>query len=49
MAREDDLVATERALGRVRMECDTKCNRAEAVGRPIRPRCACLPLITGVP
>jgi hypothetical protein len=31
MAREDDLVATERTLGRARMECDAECDRAEAV------------------
>jgi hypothetical protein len=31
MARKDNLAATERALGRARMECDTECHRAEAV------------------
>jgi hypothetical protein len=30
MSWEDDLAATERALGRVRMECDIACNRAKA-------------------
>jgi hypothetical protein len=31
MAREDNLVATERTLGRACMECDTECDRVEAV------------------
>jgi hypothetical protein len=31
MAQKDDLAATERTLGRVRMECDAECDRAEAV------------------
>jgi hypothetical protein len=29
--REDDLAATERALGRARMECKAMCDRVEAV------------------
>jgi hypothetical protein len=31
MAREDGLVASKHALGRACMECDGKCDRAEAV------------------
>jgi hypothetical protein len=31
MAREGDLVAIERALGRARMECDVERDWAEAV------------------
>jgi hypothetical protein len=38
MAREDDLVATERALGRACMECDTKCGRVEAVRQDYQAR-----------
>jgi hypothetical protein len=32
-AWEDNLAATELALGRARMECDTECDRAEAIQR----------------
>jgi hypothetical protein len=31
MAQEDDLAATECALGRACMECDTECDKAEAI------------------
>jgi hypothetical protein len=31
MAREDDLVAAERALGRVRMECNIEHDQAKAI------------------
>jgi hypothetical protein len=31
MAREDGLTASERALGRARMECDGECDQAEAI------------------
>jgi hypothetical protein len=33
MAREDDLVATERSRGKAHMECYTECDRAEAIWR----------------
>jgi hypothetical protein len=38
MAREGDQVATERALGRARMECDVERDRAEAVLLDYRAR-----------
>jgi hypothetical protein len=38
MSREDDLVVTERALGRARMECDAKCERVEVVRQDYRAR-----------
>jgi hypothetical protein len=38
IAWEDDLAATERALGRARMECDAECDRAEAVQWDYRAR-----------
>jgi hypothetical protein len=38
MAWEDDLATTERALGKVCMECDAKCNRAEAVQQDYRAK-----------
>jgi hypothetical protein len=38
MAQEDDLAATKRALGRTHMECDTECNRAEAIWQDNRAR-----------
>jgi hypothetical protein len=38
MPREDDLAATEHALGRARMECDAECDRAEAGRWDYRPR-----------
>jgi hypothetical protein len=38
MAREDDLAATERALGKACMECDAKCDRAEAVQQDYRAK-----------
>jgi hypothetical protein len=31
MVWEDGLVASERTLGRARMECDDECDRAEAI------------------
>jgi hypothetical protein len=31
MAWEDDLAATERALGRGRMDCDVECKSVESV------------------
>jgi hypothetical protein len=31
MARENDLVATKRVVGRVHMECNAECDRAKAV------------------
>jgi hypothetical protein len=31
MAQEDDLVASEHAPGRARMECDAECDQNEAV------------------
>jgi hypothetical protein len=38
MARGDKLVATEHALGRVHMECDAECDRAEAIRQDYRAR-----------
>jgi hypothetical protein len=37
-AREDDLVASECTLGTVRVECDTKCDRAEAIRQDYQAR-----------
>jgi hypothetical protein len=37
-AWEEGLVASEHALGRARMECDTKCDRAEAARQDYRAR-----------
>jgi hypothetical protein len=38
MAWEDDLVATEHALGWACMECDTECHRVEDVWQDYRAR-----------
>jgi hypothetical protein len=38
MVWEDKLVAIERALRRAHMECDAKCDRAEAVRQDYRAR-----------
>jgi hypothetical protein len=38
MNREDGLAASLCALGRVHMECDAKCDRAEAVRQDYRAR-----------
>jgi hypothetical protein len=39
MAREDDLAATERALGRACVECDAECDRLRLFGRTIGLGC----------
>jgi hypothetical protein len=38
MARKDDMVANEHVVGRARMECDAKCDQAEAVRWDYRAR-----------
>jgi hypothetical protein len=49
VARENDVVATERALGREHMECDTEHDRVKGVHQDHRARLCASTAVSGVP